>query len=232
MTKTHAVADLIEDFSLYPRKRVDDTHVANLASAIQSGAQLPPIVVCAKSLRIVDGFHRTRAYRRVYGDDYKVECEANIYKDDAALFLDAMRRNANHGVALCAHDRAHCLLVSQRLGIADPDICSALNATPVILAGIRAHSFGKLSGKPRNSASAADMAVVLKASVQHMAGKTLTKPQVDAMPFLSGMRQAFHANQLIRLIETGMLDTGNEALMARLQVLRDALDKVLVEAVA
>jgi Trp operon repressor len=41
------------------------------------------------------------------------------------------------------------------------------------------------------------------------------------------MNQAFYANQLVELIESNMLDTEDEMLMERLQILHDLLGGVL-----
>jgi len=57
-----ALADLVLDYELYPRVRLSDMYVAELAEALRSGVVLPPVVVDRASNRVVDGFHRVKAH--------------------------------------------------------------------------------------------------------------------------------------------------------------------------
>src|SRR5688572_13414948 len=60
--ETIKASELVEDFDLYPRGDVDGTHVLSLVQALEAGVELPPIIACKKTKRIVDGFHRRRAF--------------------------------------------------------------------------------------------------------------------------------------------------------------------------
>ena len=215
---------LVEDLDVYPRESIDTTHVGHIADAVESGAVLPPIVADSKSKRIVDGFHRRRAYMRLYGDDYETNVTLVTYKSEADLFADAVARNACHGNNITPHDRTRCLLIAGRLGIADCDIARALNITVDRVNEIRATRLGK---RRASAVSVDGDDVPLKYPARHMAGQTLTAAQVKVMPDLGGNQQAFYANQLIKLIETRLLDMTNERLIERLKVLREMLDGIL-----
>ena len=185
---------------------------------------MPPVIADAKSKRIVDGFHRCRAYRRVCGDDAVIEVQLVEYADEAALFAEAVRLNSAHGNNITTADRVRCMLIAERLGIEDDALCAALNITVERLEGLRV---GRI-GKRRAAASDPDGGqVALKYTVRHMAGKQLTAAQVKAMPDVGGNQQAFYANQLIRLIESGLLDRDNEKLIDRLRVLYGLLPSVI-----
>ena len=38
-------AELIEDFSLYPRSQVDGAHVQSMTESLLAGEKLPPIII-------------------------------------------------------------------------------------------------------------------------------------------------------------------------------------------
>jgi len=215
---------LVEDLDVYPRESIDSTHVAHIVDAVEAGESLPPVIACRQSKRIADGFHRCRAYRRLFGDDYEVAVIWRDYKTDADLFADAMRLNSAHGNNITPHDRTRCILIGERLGIPTDQIAEALRITVDRLENIRVTRIGK---RRATAANPGGEEVVLKYPVRHMAGQMLTAAQVDVMPDLGGNQQTFYANQLIKLIDAKLLDTGNEKLMERLQELHERLHAVL-----
>ena len=229
-----AIPQMVEDFDFYPRSVVDSTNVAHIAEAVNAGVELPPIILERKTNRIVDGFHRRRAYGRMWGDDAVVPVEFRKYETDAEMYADAVRLNASHGRNLTASDRVRVILRAEELQI-DPDsIASALNMNVDAVGRLRTERVGRMrvasSPKGQNGSSNqgggnGDL-VPLKMPVRHMAGRTLTKAQVEAMPRLGGNQQTFYVNQLLTLVESNMLDTDNEALVERLAILRDKLNEM------
>jgi hypothetical protein len=97
------LSSLMEDMDLYPRHSIDSTYVASLLEALKAGDQLPPIIIDKKSLRIVDGWHRARAYKRLHGASGSIDVITVQYKSEADIIFDAVKRNAGHGrEELCA----------------------------------------------------------------------------------------------------------------------------------
>lgn len=220
--KKMKAAELVLDFGLYPRNHVDATNVKNICDAMSAGAEIPPVIIDRKSKRVSDGFHRVRAALRVGGDDAEIMVIEKNYANDAELFLDAMRYNASHGAKLHPCDRTHCTIIAERLSIPAEAVAGALNMPVDKLARLSIDRTARTSG---------GLSVALKNTVRHgFAGRRLTKRQVEANDKLSGMNQVFYANQLIELIESEMLDTGNEKLIERLRVLHGLLDGVLAVA--
>jgi hypothetical protein len=80
------------------------------------------------------------------------------------------------------------------------------------------------------TAKADHMTVPLKRTIQHMAGRTLTAAQMAVNKKLSGMEQLFYVNQIVLLIENGLLDMANEDLVERLRHLAGLIRKLRVEA--
>lgn len=217
------VAELVEDFDLYPRHDVDSQHVGYLTQAIQAGAQMPPLVAWKDGNRIIDGFHRGRALRRVYGDDAESDVLIKSYPTAKEAFLDAMQFNSSHGRTLTTFDRAHCAIKAANLGIDDSMIAQALHVDPAYIGGLRVDRSAKDQG---------GLYVPIKRTIRHMAGKRLTKSQQAANEKLSGMNQRFYVNQLLTLIESGMLDTSDEELMQAMGKLVEKIGEVIGAATA
>ena len=207
-----AVSRLVFDESSYIRPNVDSGNVGMLREAIRAGATLPPIIVCAKTYRIVDGIHRHRATRLEGGDSATISAELVTYENDAAFFLDAVRRNACHGRKLVSYDRVHIAHMARDLKIDPSSVAVALNMTVDRFTELTVSRSAKVNGD-------AARVIPIKRTIRHMRGRTLTPRQEQANQRLSGMNQAFYANQLIELIESDMLDRDDEKLMASMEKL-------------
>lgn len=218
--KTMKAAELILDFDLYPRNNVDSHNVKTICEALQMQAEIPPVIICKRTKRVVDGFHRTRAVLQHFGNNAGIQVIEKTYKDDAELFLDAMRYNSSHGAKLDPCDRTHCIIVAQRLKISPDAIAGALR--------IPTDRIGEIRNTRMATTKSDGLTIPLKRTVRHFAGKVLNKRQETANNRLSGMNQQFYANQLIELIESKMLDLEDGSLIERLRVLHDLLDGVLV----
>lgn len=210
-------ASLVLDFDLYPRNNVDSHNVRCILDAMKAGVKMPAVLIDKKSRRVADGFHRVRA---VLLDDPEGEIEIieKDYKNDQELFLDAMRYNAAHGARLDPCDRNHCVIIAARLSIAIALVAGALHMPVEKLGNLQTH---------RTATVASGLSVPLKRTLLHMNGKKLTKAQSDCNDKLSGMNQSFYVNQVIMLIENGLLDKEDEKLMERLERLDELLDTVL-----
>lgn len=211
------VAELVFDFNLYPRQQIDSQHVTYLAEAVDSGASMPPLVIEKSSKRIVDGFHRAKAYLRLFGTDAECEVVEKTYRNDKELFLDAMRFNAAHGRTLTRYDRVHCILLAEKLGIDANAVAGTLNLRADRLAELRTD----------RTAVVGNVTVALKRTIQHMAGKKLTKQQQECNTKLSGMNQLFYVNQLVSLLESNLIDKEDEELMEGLRKLGELIDQHL-----
>ena len=65
-------SELLLDYDLYPRERIEPFNVNQMIEALTAGRELPPIIVDRKSLRVIDGFHRVKAYQRLHGPDAEI----------------------------------------------------------------------------------------------------------------------------------------------------------------
>lgn len=220
--KKYKASELVEDFDVYPRGHVDSQHVGYMLASLVAGAKLPPIVIDKKTKRIVDGVHRVRAIRRHLGDDAQIDCIEKTFASEAELLLEAIRLNANHGRTLSQFDRARCITLADKLAIDTESLASAMTMTVDAVAELRVDRLAT----ERDS----KLTVPIKRTIRHMAGKSLSKRQMEANGRLSGMNQQFYVNQVIELIEAGLLDTSDKNLMTAIEKLRGLLESQLVAA--
>ncbi len=220
-TKKVLLASLTFDYTVFPRGQVDSQNVAYIREAIRAGTKLPPLVVCKKTRRVVDGFHRGKAYRLECGEGVKVEIIEKTYKGDKDFFIDACALNGAHGRALSTFDRSHIVVTAKTLGIDLSSIATALNMTTDKLSSLSVDRSAQVNGDSVRT-------IPIKRTIRHMRGKVLTRPQVEANRKLSGMNQVFYVNQLITLVESRLLNKEDDLLIERLRVLHGLLDDVLV----
>lgn len=213
------VAQLTEDFSLYPRQSVDSQHITEMVAAMESGAEMPPITIDKKSKRIIDGFHRSRAASRIDPDNAEIMCIEKSYRTVAAMFEDAMRLNAGHGRRLTAVDKTHCAVKAQELGV-DPEIVSGV-------LHIDTSKLGKLT--VNRTAKYGKQVISLKRPMKHLSGTKLTKQQYEANSGAAGNDQRFLVNQLLSFVQSDSIDTEDQKLMDSLEKLREALNGMLIE---
>ncbi len=219
------VAKLVEDMELYPRHAVDDANVQSLVYALQSGSQLPPIVADNKSKRIVDGWHRARAYKRVEGPGAVTDVELVIYKDEAAMRFDAVRRNSRHGRKLDSVDRTRSVLMLRDSSFNDEQIGAALNMTIARISKIAL----RVASVPTGSVGAVPgtETITLKRSVRHLAGTALTNEQAIAHASMPGTSFLLVTRQLLLALKNKLINLEDEHLVAELVLLRKELTKRL-----
>ncbi len=221
------------DFSIYPRASVDEQHVNYLVEALRSGAELPPVIAEERTYRLVDGWHRVRAYIKFYGPEHPIECILKRYSSDGDLLMDAIRYNATHGRRMSTFDRAHAAIAGEGKGVVRAKIAEAMAVTVEYLDKILVDrlSPGKIQSKriqaPNGSPVAPSIGtrIALKNTIRWKAGQELTENQWAINKKLGGMHQLFYVNQLVMLIEADLLDKSNEPLLEKLVHLKGLLNK-------
>lgn len=219
-TKTEPLSTLIFDGTIYPRTAIDSHHVTRLAEALRSGESFPPLVADKASRRIVDGVHRSKAYIQEGGPDATALVEWRTYKDEIALFIDAVALNSHHGLRISRLDEAHCIQVAQGLGVPDEQVAQVLRITREKYDQMRSRRFATApDGSP----------VLLKAVNRHLAGQTLSRKQVEGNSRASGMTLAFHIDQVINALESGIADGTDLTILGRLRHLVDLAQALVGE---
>jgi len=222
-TKKVKAIELVFDWNLWPRQSIgvlDSTNIRQMKESLQAGFRLPPVIVNKADLRIIDGFHRTKATLSVFGDEAEIETELREYADEAAMVLDAGALNAAQGLKLSPKDRAHFILKCRKLKIPPAAIASVLR----IDEGKMKEFIKKRSAKTKNGE-----VVPLPAGAINLAGKTLTDAQEHYRQTANGCMPEMYASMLLNALRADAFLL-NDRTLAKLKELRDAIDFVLTEA--
>lgn len=225
MSKSLPLAQLMEDFAIYPRHAVDDSHVSSLLNALRSGAVLPPIVVEKKSGRIVDGWHRCRAYKRHLGPEGVVLITEKVYATEAELVLDAIAYNSTHGRKLDVVDQIRATAMCQERGISVHQVAIVLHVPEKRVERLLV----RLASAPEAGPSTipGTLQVALKHPASHLSGATLTPAQLEAHLGAPGVSYTLLATQLRVGLESNLANRADEPLVEALKLLREALEEWL-----
>ena len=216
-TRMVKIAKLVLDYDLYPREQIQSFNVRQMVEALEAGTVLPPIIVERKSKRVVDGFHRVRAYQKLYGKDAEVSAIFRTYEGEAQMFAGAIALNSTHGRNLTPYDRARCLARAEELKMDPAVVAKALNMTIETMGRLKTERLGYFHTKP----------IVLKRTITHLAGEELNEEQFEYNRRAGGMNQTFFINQIIAMLEADVVDWENERVVKALKHLHELLDKAL-----
>lgn len=200
----------IED-ALYPRFKTDRGVVKSYADAMSNGAVFPPLSVDQHG-RVIDGKHRLDAYDINGVTDIPVELVR--VRNDVEFFKKALLANAHHGHRFTQIDYAQMVLRGRDLGMTSNQIAEIVNISPGFLDDVVRGWYGQTTEGEL---------IPLKRSIAHMKGQVLTADQVVANSKLSGWHGTFIANQMILLLDNGLIDTDNPKLMTQLTKLEESL---------
>jgi hypothetical protein len=213
------VKQVVLDFALYPREKIDPFNLAALREALRAGAKLPPVILDRATNKCADGFHRTTTVRLEEGEEALIDVEFRDYPNPAALFEEAMLLNARHGARLSSRDRTRCALLARELGISDARTASLLQIRPEILD--KKLTLG-------TAVSPGDQIVPIKsAAAPHLAAVRLTPAQSVGMDRSSGQPLRFHIRQIINALEQDLIDVGSLEILQSLASLQACIEKFL-----
>ena len=221
---TLPLCDLVEDLQVYPRHAVDDVHVVNLVRALESGVTLPPIVADKLSKRIVDGWHRYRAHRRVLGPGGVIDVELRPYPDEASLLLDAVAMNSAHGRRLDSIDQTRAVVMLDRHKVPSVRIAVVLHVPERHMEKLRVRI--ARAERPSEDTVTGTRIVTLKRPVAHMQGTKLTDEQVKVHGTLPGTSFLLLAKQLTDALRVKMVNLEDDKLMDELKKLKEELLKL------
>ncbi len=206
--KKVAIEELVEDYHLYPRSEVDGATVEEFREALRAGAKFPPIRVCSKTLRIIDGFHRKTAYEREHATH--VLCSLEVVEDDRDLFRQAAQANAQHGRRYSVDDYATAVRLAKRLGLTREQISADLFLPLERIEKLERISAGR-GHEP------------LKRNLPSAGAKTsrLVEKSMDTISQLTW------ATSLLRCIREGHVNEKSEELRSQLEELSEVLGEYL-----
>ena len=219
-TKQVKAVELVLDWNLWPRHEasgLDSTNVKHMREALRAGISLPPVIVNADDLRVIDGFHRTRAHLQEFGDDAKMRVDMRVYESEADMFQDSIKYNAVHGLPLSPRDRAHAILKARKLKIPMSAIAMSLGMT---------ESAMKKFLEKKTATSPSGETVALPNGARELAGKKLNDEEMHYVNHTNGNIPIMHASMLINALRAEAFELTDNA-REKLAELRDLIDEVL-----
>jgi hypothetical protein len=214
-------AEIVLDYNLYPRHKIDGTHVLHIRSALRAGEELPPVVVDKSSRRATDGFHRITAALKEFGDDATIKALVKDYGSEGEMFEDAISMNSGHGSNLTPFDRVRCITLAEEFKIDLDSLAVALR--------MPAEEIQKLQITRTAKSRTSPGLTPIKQGLGHLAGRKLTKKQEEGNESYGGLKPLFYVNQVILCIEKDLIDTSNTNLLAGMATLRDLLNGLDLE---
>jgi hypothetical protein len=231
MSQQIKVADLVFDEDLYPRRHIDTQRIRLLTRAVESGAVLPPIVVCRATKKIVDGVHR---YHIALDLGTKtIAAELRHYANDGERFKAAALLNATHGLPLNEGDRLKVVAMAENLGLKDPEIAEMLQTTPEYIQKALKPRYAEVD-RQHFATGGKLQKIPLKGSVRHLAGQKVSELQAGALNSAPGSSYILNVRQLKDAIQYDLLPPreSHPVLWMDLEALRDLLNGALSKQVA
>ena len=119
------VNELVLDNTLNPRLKGTNSEIVEYYAEIFDDVIWPPILVHRESLKLIDGFHRVAAAKKVGKYNFFVQYLENIAEEE--LFAYAVKANLGHGANLSKEERYKAIHKLQRAGWTNEKIAELLN---------------------------------------------------------------------------------------------------------
>lgn len=113
--------DLTTDFDV--RKKLNDSHVYNMALLYEAGEELPPIII-TKGMKIIDGRHR-KAAMELAGRQV-ARCIIATETDECVLITEALKANVGGPLPPSKEDIVHAILLLLAQGWKEKRISDSL----------------------------------------------------------------------------------------------------------
>jgi len=210
------------DYDFYPRHELDSTRVQRLVEVLQVGTELPPIIIektASASKRVVDGFHRVRAYTRCKRSE--IPAISKAYANDVEMCFDAIHLNSQHGQPLHRKDQMHCAtILAGRFGIPLERVAEALVVPLNTLRG----QLGKMIaiGPPERPQ------VYLPTAIRSIPRREFTAVQVAVIDSLPATTAPHMIQMVTNMLRTDLFDLEDDGIVTLLRELKVAVDKALM----
>jgi len=217
---------LVLDYNLYPRNAINSERVSQYADAMRAGSMFPPIRIERGTNRIVDGFKRYTASRRLGLED--INAEVYEFDDEAEVFYYALAWNAAHGEPLDTFDISRCILIGEKLGLTRERIAEAAHITIDKLERIyrRRIRFAKIAMVGDGGTHEVHVPVAVKRVVSEAIpeGAVVPHPVLEKQEKFGGMRCGYYLAIVVDFLEEDLVREYHWPLVERL---RDASESWL-----
>jgi len=199
--QTIRLSDIIKDNQFQVRHAIDEFHVGTLKQILLAGQDFKDKMKLLPDGRIISGFHRFEAYKKVYDPQDTIQVEiCDLNEEDA--YLLAIRENANHGKPLQTWDKKNIRRSLQSMGYGDGDISTML--------GISLDRFAEwdrsqvIVRKPNLPSEKKDVKSNVKLPQE------VTEKQYESHVKNHAGRTAFHARRILVRLEDGTIEDDSQ----------------------
>lgn len=190
---------------------VEPNTVSQYAEHMRAGCEFPPLILDKSTKRIVCGFHRYEAYKKVRQPNYKAACLLIDFADDAAIVRYAAQDNARHGRPLDTWDKKLLISRLQEYGDTLDEIAELL--------GVRPEKVYKLASEVV-VVRGEDAPKPVKWSGRELRGRELSAEQYQYhVDHDSGQPTARLVSDLVKRFAAGMVNTEDDRLVSMLKTL-------------
>ena len=214
--------ELILDWNLWPRhesNKLDSTNIARMRESLQADIELPPIIVNESDYRVIDGFHRIKAYLSFYGDEAEISVIFKNYVDEKEMLLESISINSKHGLPLSPKDKAHAYLKARRMKIPFIRIAECM--------GQEVDSLKKFIEK-RTATNPSGEKIALSYGAKELAGKNLNTNEMEYQVMADANVPIMHARKCLFAFKANAFKM-TDNLRNILVELRDEIDRILKE---
>lgn len=127
------LGSIVCDYEYSVRMTIDTHTVNKYANNMKAGAKFPPIILEKDTKKIICGFNRYNAYKKVYDPDYEIPVILKKYKDNKELFVDAVKDNTCHGMPLTKWDIQNIISKAKEHNLDDRAIAELIGVPQNIL---------------------------------------------------------------------------------------------------
>lgn len=205
--KLLAIKDVKFDKEVYPRVIVDWITSSRYFNALKSGAKFPPITVAQLDgiYILVDGAHRLQARKGL--KETHVQCEILTGLTKKEIYLEAVKRNTEHGRQLSTQEITNVVLTLEMWNMSKEQISEIVR--------IPTDKIEPFVAKRTTRITETQEEISLKSPLRNLAGI-----EIDEEPnqkHLNGSSQLSTLNMVILLLERKWLDTTSQLVMNKLQ---------------
>lgn len=212
--------ELVMDWNLWPRheaQSLDSTNVKRMIEALEAGKKLPPVIVDADSLRIIDGFHRTKAHLQFYGNDAEIECIVKKYTNENDMFAESLETNSIHGLPLTPKDIVHAYHNAKRRKMPPAVFAACVGMDMKRL---------KILIEGRTAKGPDGENVALSRGAKSFAGKQLTTSDMKAVKSCNGGLPEMYVSMLINVLNADSYEP-TEKMKEKLEELSEIIKRII-----
>ena len=227
------IKDIFFDEELYPRSSYDWRTAYDYAQSMRAGAVFPEIVLAKlnNKLYLVDGKHRIEAIKLLKGTD--IPAVVNIGWDRKKIFKEAIVLNNSHGRILSPFEKRRIAVKLMEMNFSKGEVCKIIQVPEDKIENfIAKRMINSLTGEPVLSGEVEESArqffkTIIKSGIKQIAGQTFSEGEVDELietqKPITAQSQVNLLNQLLIILEKGLLDIDNKVVAKQVQRIKELL---------